>query len=66
MSDLIEEIEAISKCSFCNQTQHEVRFLIAGPSIFICDECVAACIGILEKEFGPDWNCYTAKEQSGQ
>ena len=35
-------------CSFCGKSQHEVRKLIAGPSVFICDECVDLCndIGI--------------------
>jgi ATP-dependent Clp protease ATP-binding subunit ClpX len=30
-------------CSFCGKSQHEVRKLIAGPSVFICDECVELC-----------------------
>jgi hypothetical protein len=34
-------------CSFCNKPQHHVRKLIAGPKVFICDECVAICIEIL-------------------
>jgi len=32
-------------CSFCGKSQHEVRKLIAGPSVFVCDECVELCIG---------------------
>ena len=32
-------------CSFCGKSQHEVRKLIAGPTVFICDECVELCIG---------------------
>ena len=39
------------KCSFCNKTQHEVRKLIAGPGVYICDECVELCCEILEEEF---------------
>jgi ATP-dependent protease Clp ATPase subunit len=31
-------------CSFCGKSQHEVRKLIAGPTAFICDECVALCV----------------------
>ena len=31
-------------CSFCGKSQHEVRKLIAGPTVFICDECVELCI----------------------
>ena len=34
-------------CSFCGKSQHEVRKLIAGPSVFICDECVDLCQDIL-------------------
>jgi hypothetical protein len=34
-------------CSFCGKSQHEVRKLIAGPSTFICDECIEGCVEIL-------------------
>ena len=37
-------------CSFCGKSQHEVRKLIAGPTVFICDECVELCIDILREE----------------
>ncbi|WP_417659668.1 ATP-dependent protease ATP-binding subunit ClpX [Pseudidiomarina sp.] len=37
-------------CTFCGKSQHEVRKLIAGPSVFICDECVDLCNDILEEE----------------
>jgi len=37
-------------CSFCGKSQHEVRKLIAGPTVFICDECVALCNDIIEEE----------------
>jgi ClpX C4-type zinc finger/Glyoxalase superfamily protein len=37
-------------CSFCGKSQHDVRALIAGPAVFICDECVALCDGIVEDE----------------
>ena len=37
-------------CSFCNKTQHEVRKLIAGPSVFICDECIDLCNDIIREE----------------
>ena len=36
-------------CSFCNKSQHEVRSLIAGPTVFICDECVEVCNDILSE-----------------
>ena len=38
-------------CSFCGKSQHEVRKLIAGPSVFICDECVELCNDIIREEF---------------
>jgi hypothetical protein len=37
-------------CSFCGKSQHEVRKLIAGPTVFICDECVELCNDIIENE----------------
>jgi len=37
-------------CSFCGKSQHEVRKLIAGPTVFICDECVGLCNDILREE----------------
>jgi ParB/RepB/Spo0J family partition protein len=37
-------------CSFCGKSQHEVRQLIQGPTVFICDECVGLCIDIIRKE----------------
>src|SRR5215472_6503432 len=35
-------------CSFCRKSQHEVPALIAGPAVFICDECVNICVGVLK------------------
>ena len=37
-------------CSFCGKSQHEVRKLIAGPSVFVCDECIELCNSIIEDE----------------
>ena len=37
-------------CSFCGKSQHEVRKLIAGPSVYICDECVELCNDIIREE----------------
>lgn len=39
-------------CSFCNKSQHDVRKLIAGPGVFVCDECVALCNDIIREEAG--------------
>ncbi|MBO1916543.1 ATP-dependent Clp protease ATP-binding subunit ClpX, partial [Providencia rettgeri] len=37
-------------CSFCGKVKHEVRKLIAGPSVYICDECVDLCLDIIREE----------------
>ena len=41
-------------CSFCGKSQKEVRKLIAGPSVYICDECVELCNDIITEEFERD------------
>ena len=38
------------RCSFCKKTQTEVKTLIAGPGVYICDECIAFCRNIIEDE----------------
>jgi ATP-dependent Clp protease ATP-binding subunit ClpX len=38
------------RCSFCGKTRTEVRRLIAGPQVFICDECVLLCVEILQAD----------------
>ena len=38
------------RCSFCNKTQDQVRKLIAGQNVFICDECIEVCSEIIEDE----------------
>ena len=50
--------EKILYCSFCGKSQHEVKKLIAGPSVFICDECIDLCNDIIREEIG-------AEEKSG-
>lgn len=45
-----EEASKLLYCSFCGKSQHEVRKLIAGPSVFICDECVDLCNDIIQEE----------------
>jgi len=42
--------KSILYCSFCGKSQHEVRKLIAGPTVFICDECVELCTDIIREE----------------
>ena len=41
-------------CSFCGKSQHEVKKLIAGPGVYICDSCINVCKGILDKELSED------------
>ncbi len=44
------ELKNTLYCSFCGKSQHEVRKLIAGPTVFICDECVELCMDIIREE----------------
>jgi ATP-dependent Clp protease ATP-binding subunit ClpX len=46
--------EKLLYCSFCGKSQHEVRKLIAGPSVFICDECIELCNDIIREESAGD------------
>jgi ATP-dependent Clp protease ATP-binding subunit ClpX len=48
--DESEDSRGTLYCSFCGKSQHEVRKLIAGPSVFICDECVDLCTDIIREE----------------
>ena len=51
------------RCSFCNKTQDQVRKLIAGPNVYICDECVEVCSEIIEDEFKGDGEKKATLEQ---
>ena len=46
--------EKVLYCSFCGKSQHEVKKLIAGPSVFICDECIELCNDIIRDEVPSD------------
>lgn len=46
--------DKVFHCSFCGKSQHEVRKLIAGPSVYVCDECVALCNDIINEEARDD------------
>ena len=52
MSDtnITNSTEKVLYCSFCGKSQHEVKKLIAGPSVFICDECIDLCTDIIQEE----------------
>jgi hypothetical protein len=51
-------------CSFCGKSQHDVRALIAGPAVFVCDECVGACDDILA--YREVWELAKTDEESGR
>ena len=51
MSGRSDEKKQQLRCSFCNKTQDQVRKLIAGPNVYICDECIEVCSEIIEEEF---------------
>ena len=48
--------EKLLYCSFCGKSQHEVKKLIAGPSVYVCDECVELCNEIIREEIDVDLN----------
>ena len=54
MSEKTTSGEKLLYCSFCGKSQHEVRKLIAGPSVFICDECIELCNDIIREETATD------------
>ncbi|MGQ0524179.1 MAG: ATP-dependent Clp protease ATP-binding subunit ClpX [Betaproteobacteria bacterium] len=53
--------EKLLYCSFCGKSQHEVRKLIAGPSVFICDECIELCNDIIREETSTEHGGKSAK-----
>ena len=55
--------EKLLYCSFCGKSQHEVRKLIAGPSVFVCDECVELCNDIIREEVQEEANAAVAKNK---
>jgi len=61
MADRKPSSEKLLYCSFCGKSQHEVRKLIAGPSVFICDECIDLCNDIIRDEIAADHGGKSAK-----
>ena len=53
--------EKMLYCSFCGKSQHEVKKLIAGPTVFICDECIELCTDIVRDEIAGDQDSKVAK-----
>jgi len=54
MSKIADKNKHSLTCSFCNRSQEEVRKLIAGPSVYICDECIELCNDIIADEIDGD------------
>jgi ATP-dependent Clp protease ATP-binding subunit ClpX len=50
---LVDETGDLLHCSFCRKSQKQVKKLIAGPGVYICDECVTLCYEIVAEELGP-------------
>ena len=44
------------KCSFCGKSQEQVRKLVAGPGVYICDECIELCNEIIEEELTDEYS----------
>lgn len=57
----VEKNEGALHCSFCNKSQHEARKLIAGPAVFICDECVELCLDIIKEQRDSSIKCQGEK-----
>ncbi|MFV1998003.1 MAG: ATP-dependent Clp protease ATP-binding subunit ClpX [Acidiferrobacterales bacterium] len=55
--------EKLLYCSFCGKSQHEVRKLIAGPSVFVCDECVELCNDIIREEVQEETNAAQSRSK---
>ena len=53
---------SILQCSFCAKTQDEVKKLIAGPNVFICDECIDLCVDILNEELVNEEGCASDRQ----
>jgi ATP-dependent Clp protease ATP-binding subunit ClpX len=65
MSEKKGSSEKLLYCSFCGKSQHEVRKLIAGPSVFICDECIELCNDIIRDEASTAEPATTANKAGG-
>jgi Na+-transporting methylmalonyl-CoA/oxaloacetate decarboxylase gamma subunit len=53
-------------CSFCGKPRPQLRKLIAGPGVYVCDECVALCVEILQEEIGENWREEAEQRLSGE
>ena len=66
MSDDKNSNDKLMYCSFCGKSQQEVNKLIAGPSVFVCDECVDLCNDIIKKEGSQDITTDVSSEPTPQ
>lgn len=60
---MAEEKKSVFYCSFCGKSQDQVAKIIAGPTVFICDECVYLCLDILKHEGVEDKHPELTEEQ---
>ena len=56
--------ERAVRCSFCGRTQEQVEKLIAGPGVYICDECIELCLGIIEGKSEPEYRRNSKKTKT--
>lgn len=62
--DLLHDPD-LMRCSFCGKTQKEIKKLIAGPGVYICDECIDLCNEIIEGEYDKDGSVKAEKVARG-
>jgi len=60
-----DQPKQVMRCSFCNKSEHDVRKLVAGPTVFICDACVEICVSVIAEE-GPEAQARVAAERRNQ
>ena len=49
-AEAVHAPKRVYRCSFCGKSQEEVKTLVSGPGVFICDECVQLCQGVIDKK----------------
>lgn len=55
MASITDNPAVIARCSFCHKANTEIKKLVAGEGVFICDECVALCVEIISQELDEEW-----------
>jgi ClpX C4-type zinc finger len=59
-------VDLATGCSFCGKPRPQLRRLIDGPGVYVCDECVALCVEILEEDIGESWREEAEQRLSGE